>query len=101
MQLIDIGILQGLLASPMLFLIYVKDICKQRQGTFSLSYIDNYSIATTSTLERKNCKKLDKAIKQLVQEGKESTIKFNASKTKLLHISSKRQQSQKPIHVGG
>jgi hypothetical protein len=77
----------------MLFLIYIRDICKQRLGSFSLSYIDDYCIATTSTLEKKNCKNLDKAIKQLVEEGKELAIKFNAGKTELLHISSKKQQS--------
>jgi hypothetical protein len=93
MQPIATGILQGLLASPMLFLIYIRDICKQQQGSFSLSYIDDYCIATTSTLEKKNCKHLDTAIKQLVKEEKELAIKFNASKTELLHISSKKQQS--------
>ena len=93
MQPIAIGILQGLLVLPILFLIYIRDIFKQRQGSFSLSYIDDYCIATTSTLEKKNCKRLGTAIKQLVKEAKESAIKFNASKTKLLHISSRRQQS--------
>ena len=92
MQPIATGILQGLLVLLILFLIYIRDICKQQKGFFSLSYIDNYCISTTSTLEKKNSKYLDKAIEQLVKEGKESAIKFNASKTELLHVSSKRQQ---------
>ena len=74
MQPIATGIPQGSLVLLILFLIYIRDICKQRQGSFSLSYIDDYCIATISILERKNCKHLDKAIKQLVKEGKESVI---------------------------
>jgi ribonuclease HI len=101
MQSIATGIPQGSPVSPILFLIYIRDICKQRQGSFSLSYIDDYCIATTSTSEKKNCKHLDIAIKQLVKEGKESAIEFDASKTELLHISSKRQQTQESICIRG
>src|SRR3954468_12575752 len=100
MQLVYIGILQGSPISPILFLIYIRDICKPRPNTLLLSYIDDFCLGTTSTLEKKNCKILTYTIQLLIKEAKELAIKFNASKTELLHVSSKKQQSTEPIQIG-
>ena len=50
---IDIGIPQGSPISPILFLLYVRDIVTEK--AFQLSYIDDFCIAVTSNSVRKNC----------------------------------------------
>ena len=60
---IDIGIPQGSPISPILFLLYVRDIVAE--GEFQLSYIDDFCIAVTSNSARKNCTQLEAIVQKL------------------------------------
>jgi len=46
---VETGVLQGNPISPMLFLIYIRDLFRNLRDVYPLSYIDNIALATSST----------------------------------------------------
>ena len=56
---IETGIPQGSPISPILFMLYLYNICRlETKGAYSLSYVDNFTITVTLNSAKFNCKKL-------------------------------------------
>jgi hypothetical protein len=70
-----------LLILPILFLLYIRDICKTRPDTFTFSYIDNICIGASAMLTKKLKKILKRTAKAILQEAKESAIEFDVENT--------------------
>ncbi|WP_432712296.1 reverse transcriptase domain-containing protein [Pedobacter sp.] len=82
---INAGVPQGSPISPILFLIYTRDLFKG-SAAFILSYIDDVSLSISSTSMKKNIKILEQEVKNLFLKGDQSAIKFDAAKTELIHF---------------
>jgi hypothetical protein len=88
---VKIGIPQGSPISPILSLIYIRDICKTRLDTFTFSYIDDICIGARAKSIRKLKQILQRTAKAILQEARESAIKLDVEKTELLYASRKRK----------
>jgi hypothetical protein len=99
LQQVKIGIPQGSPISPMLFLIYIRDICRARLDTFTFSYIDDICIRASATSIPKLRQILERTAKAILQEAKQSAIEFNIEKTELLYASRKKELAVEPIQV--
>ena len=56
---IETGILQGSPISPILFMLYLYNICRlETEGAYSLSYADDFAIIVILNSVKANCKKL-------------------------------------------
>ena len=76
--------------SPILFLLYLRNICRlETEGAYSLSYIDDFAITVTSNSAKSNCKKLEGIALELMSRAKEAVISFNISKTELIYFYNK------------
>jgi hypothetical protein len=95
LQRVKIGIPQGLPILPILFLLYIRDICKTRPDTFTFSYIDDICIGASAMLTNKQI--LKRTAKAILQEAGESAIEFDVEKTELLYASRKREIPAEPI----
>ena len=89
-----VGIPQGSPISPILFLIYIRDIIADK--AFQLSYMDDFSLSISSTSARKNCKILERIVAKLIEEAKGQGVSFNPKKTELIHFTTQRT----PITIG-
>jgi len=77
--------------SPILFLLYIRNICSQEtKGAYPLNYINNFAITVTSNSAKSNYKKLEEIALELMAKAKKTIISFNISKTKLIHFYNKR-----------
>ena len=57
---IETGIPQGSPISPILFMLYLYNICRlETKGAYSLSYADDFAITVTLNSAKANCKKLE------------------------------------------
>src|SRR6266581_8954734 len=75
---IETGIPQGSPISPILFSLYVRNICSQEtKGAYPLSYVDYFAITVTSNSAKSNCKKLEEIALELMAKAKETVISFN------------------------
>jgi hypothetical protein len=97
LQRVKIGIPQGLPILPILFLLYIRDICKTRLDTFTFSYIDDICIGASAMSTNKLKQILKRTAKAILQEARESAIEFDVEKTELLYASRKREIPAEPI----
>jgi ribonuclease HI len=96
---IDIGIPQGSPISPILFLLYVRDIVAE--GEFQLSYIDDFCIAVTSNSARANCVRLESIVQRLFTLARNQAVQFDPGKTELIHFTTQRATLSESVQIGG
>jgi hypothetical protein len=94
---VEIGILQGSPISPILFLLYVRNIVAK--NCFQLSYIDDFCLAVSSTSLQKNCNALNAIVGQLIQQATEKGVEFDSGKTELIHFYGGKQALEHCITV--
>src|SRR6201747_1541725 len=82
---INTSIPQGSPISPILFLIYIRDLFKSNSIKF-LSYMDDISLIASSKSFKQNIKILERETKVLFELGTKYAIKFDIDKTKLIHF---------------
>ena len=96
---VDIGIPQGSPVSPILFLIYTRDVWQDK--AFQLSYMDDFSIAKSSTSAKKNCRALESIAQSLFQKATDKGVQFEPGKTELMHFHTHRREETEGITIGG
>ena len=82
---ISTGIPQGSPISPILFLIYIRDLFSTRNSTTYISYVDDFSLTVASTSYSRNIYLLEKELGRLVELGLQNAISFDIAKTELCH----------------
>src|SRR6266536_961041 len=86
---IQIGIPQGSPISPILFLIYIRNLFQDLENK-DISYIDDIDLVASSESIKKNCKILKQATIRIFEKRADNLIQFNPKKTELIHFYSKR-----------
>jgi hypothetical protein len=72
-------------------------MCKTRLDTFTFSCIDNICIGASAKSIQKLKQILERTVKEILQEARESAIEFDVEKTELLYASRKREIRAEPI----
>ncbi|KHJ32656.1 hypothetical protein EV44_g3666 [Erysiphe necator] len=83
---INTGIPQGSPVSPILFLIYIKDLFASRAVKI-IAYVDKICLIAASKSIRRNIKILEREAAQLYERGDQNDIDFDLAKTELIHFS--------------
>src|SRR6266511_455938 len=86
---IQIGIPQNSPISPILFLIYIRNLFQDLESR-DMSYINNIDLVASSKSIEKNCKILKEVTIKIFEKGADNLIQFNPEKTELIHFHSKR-----------
>src|SRR5436189_5923596 len=89
---VEIEILQDSPISPILFLIYIKDIFSEINSMQirSSSYVDDIELVASSETIEKNYLMLENATEKLLQLQNQNNIQFDMKKIELIHFHSKR-----------
>jgi ribonuclease HI len=93
---IETGIPQGSPISPILFLIYIRDLFPSL-AIGVLSFIDDIALYTASTSLKKNVKILEREAEKLYRLGAGNAVEFDLAKTELLHFTTKKEASSRSI----
>ena len=86
---LDTGIPQGSPISPILFLIYIRELFPGL-AVKVLSYIDDIALVVSSTSVKKNIKILEREVAKIYQLGLAMAIGFDLAKTELLHFTTSK-----------
>src|SRR6266487_6699920 len=86
---IQIGIPQSSPISPILFLIYIRNLFQDLENK-DINYINNIDLIASSESIKKNCKILKEAVIKIFEKGADNLIQFDPKKTELIHFHSKR-----------
>ena len=89
---IEIGISQDSPVSPILFLIYIRDLFSDIDNIEirSSSYVDDIKLVIASNSIERNCQTLQNAAERLIQSESLKLVQFDMEKTELIHFHSKR-----------
>ena len=85
------GIPQGSPISPILFLIYIRDLFKSNSVRY-ISYLDDISITTFSKSLKQNAKALEREVKNIIELGQKNAISFDIAKTELIHYTKSKDK---------
>ena len=83
---INTGIPQGSPISPILFLIYIRELFTSSPSITQLSYIDDISLQVSSRSIKKNVAILERELGLLFKKSKELCVEFDLTKTELIHF---------------
>jgi hypothetical protein len=83
---VETGVPQGSPISPILFLIYIRDLFQVLEEVTPLSYIDDIGLAVSSYSYERNARILQREVERLTGTGKMQVIQFDLAKTELLHF---------------
>ena len=87
---LETGIPQGSPISPILFLIYIRELFP-RIAAKVLSYIDDISLTVASTSLKKNIRILQREVAKIYELGAKNAIEFDLAKTELMHFTTGRE----------
>ena len=87
---VDTRIPQGSPISPILFLIYIRDLFPSL-ATRVFSYIDDIALVASSASLKKNTQILQREATKLFELGSNSAIEFDLAKTELLHFTTSKK----------
>src|SRR5947207_8119168 len=89
---VEIGIPQESPISPILFLIYIRDIFSEINSMQirSPSYVDDIGLVASSETIEENCLMLENAAEKLLQLQNQNNIQFDMKKIELIHFHTKR-----------
>src|SRR6266536_2723848 len=80
---------QGSPISPILFLIYIRNLFQDLESR-GMRYIDDIGLVASSESIERNCKILKESAIRIFEKGAENLIQFDPEKTELIHFHSKR-----------
>ena len=98
-HLINTGIPQGSPISPILFLIYIRDLFKSRAITY-LSYLDDISLTVSSKSLKRNTTILEREVKDIIKLGQDNAIIFDIAKTELIHFKKSKSRPKLTLPDG-
>lgn len=92
-SLIETGIPQGSPVSPILFLIYIRELFPPSKIVY-FSYIDDVVLVASSGSYKRNKRLLEEEVKELFKRGEENYVEFDLRKTEFLNFRSKTEGSE-------
>src|SRR5256886_16947373 len=89
---VEIEISQESSISPILFLIYIRDIFSEINSMQirSSSYVDDIELVASSEIIEENCLMLENAAEKLLQLQNQNNIQFDMKKIELIHFHLKK-----------
>ena len=87
---VETGIPQGSPVSPILFLIYIRNLF-QSHSVKILSYVDDISLTVSSASLRKNVQILEREVAFLYHQGAKNAVEFDMDKTELIHFTKSKE----------